>query len=260
MAVNFNNTYKEITKELLDLSINENAPYNKMLEFLTLKMDEYQINNEQKIRVLSSILPQMTLQFTSIAMQTAVEVTREELNINPTLENLKKQGRLLEAQISKLVAEERLVISQQSENEEQRSVKLSNLRKQGLALDKNIEGIAEQIRSSRIKNAEAEEQRADKLANLKKQGRLLEAQIAKLTKEQELAHSQQRAIDKQVVDNRLIKVGSMLSDYLSTNQTGGLNMPTGMHKFYMDLLYEMIKSDISGISKVTDFTMTNRPK
>ncbi|AQW81358.1 hypothetical protein CPIN17260_1069 [Campylobacter pinnipediorum subsp. pinnipediorum] len=217
---NYNEVYKERLKDLLELSTKKDSPYSETIKFLEEKFNEYNITNDYRIKILIALLPQMTLQFTQTAMQVALQLADEDLSF---------------------------------------AVKLENLKKQGSAMDANIEGIKEQTKNQEIKNAKLSEQRADELENLKKQGRMLEAQIKKLEKENKLAQSQQEAIDRQVKDNRVIKVLSVLGSFIEGNQQGGMIVPSDMTKFFFDLQSELIKNDVS-ITKPTEMKMTERKK
>ncbi|AQW82983.1 hypothetical protein [Campylobacter pinnipediorum] len=217
---NYNEVYKERLKDLLELSTKEDSPYSETIKFLEEKFNEYNITNDYRIKILVALLPQMTLQFTQTAMQVALQLADEDLSF---------------------------------------AVKLENLRKQGEAMEANIAGIKEQTKAQEIKNAKLSEQRADELENLKKQGRMLEAQIKKLEKENKLAQSQQEAIDRQVKDNRVIKVLSVLGSFIEGNQQGGMIVPSDMTKFFFDLQSELIKNDVN-ITKPTTMSMTERKK
>ncbi|QCD44130.1 hypothetical protein [Campylobacter mucosalis] len=219
MDISFNESYQNRVKELLRISVDENTPFQETIKYLEDKFTEYLIPNDYRIKILSNILPQMTLQFTTIAMQVAMELTEKDLSFNITLENLKKQG---------------------------------------LAMDANIEGIREQTRGQQIKNDEIDEQRADKLANLKKQGQLLDAQIKKLGTEDKLALAQQKAIDEQVKDNRLIKSIGVVGGFISDNQAGGMIVPTDMTKYFFNLTHRLISKDVTGVVEPTNMTMTKK--
>ena len=109
---------------------------------------------------------------------------------------------------------------------------LKNLEKQAAAMDANLEGI-------------------------KEQNNLLRAQIAKLAKEQALAESQQRAVDRQVIDNRIIKSMSVLGNFIAENQAGGMIVPSDMTKYLFNMVHALIKNDIT-IDENKNFTMTKK--
>ena len=117
---------------------------------------------------------------------------------------------------------------------------LKNLEKQAAAMDANIEGIKEQTRNTKLKNDELEAQAADKLA-----------------KEQALAESQQRAVDRQVIDNRIIKSMSVLGNFIAENQAGGMIVPSDMTKYLFNMVHALIKNDIT-IDENKNFTMTKK--
>lgn len=164
------------------------------------------------------MLPLITTQFTITAMQTGLELTQQDLSFELSLKNLEKQA---------------------------------------AAMDANIEGIKEQTRNTKLKNDELEAQAADKLENLKEQNNLLRAQIAKLAKEQALAESQQRAVDRQVIDNRIIKSMSVLGNFIAENQAGGMIVPSDMTKYLFNMVHALIKNDIT-IDENKNFTMTKK--
>ena len=212
------NAYLERTRELLKLSIGADTPYQETLKYLDDCFEKYEIPNQHRINVLSQMLPLITTQFTITAMQTGLELTQQDLSFELSLKNLEKQA---------------------------------------AAMDANIEGIKEQTRNTKLKNDELEAQAADKLENLKEQNNLLRAQIAKLAKEQALAESQQRAVDRQVIDNRIIKSMSVLGNFIAENQAGGMIVPSDMTKYLFNMVHALIKNDIT-IDENKNFTMTKK--
>jgi len=216
--MDFKNVYLERTRELLKLSIGADTPYQETLKYLDDCFEKYEIPNQHRINVLSQMLPLITTQFTITAMQTGLELTQQDLSFELSLKNLEKQA---------------------------------------AAMDANIEGIKEQTRNTKLKNDELEAQAADKLENLKEQNNLLRAQIAKLAKEQALAESQQRAVDRQVIDNRIIKSMSVLGNFIAENQAGGMIVPSDMTKYLFNMVHALIKNDIT-IDENKNFTMTKK--
>lgn len=216
--MDFKNAYLERTIELLKLSIGADTPYQETLKYLDDCFEKYEIPNQHRINVLSQMLPLITTQFTITAMQTGLELTQQDLSFELSLKNIEKQA---------------------------------------AAMDANIEGIKEQTRNTKLKNDELEAQAADKLENLKEQNNLLRAQIAKLAKEQALAESQQRAVDRQVIDNRIIKSMSVLGNFIAENQAGGMIVPSDMTKYLFNMVHALIKNDIT-IDENKNFTMTKK--
>lgn len=216
--MDFKNAYLERTRELLKLSIGAGTPYQETLKYLDDCFEKYEIPNQHRINVLSQMLPLITTQFTITAMQTGLELTQQDLSFELSLKNLEKQA---------------------------------------AAMDANIEGIKEQTRNTKLKNDELEAQAADKLENLKEQNNLLRAQIAKLAKEQALAESQQRAVDRQVIDNRIIKSMSVLGNFIAENQAGGMIVPSDMTKYLFNMVHALINNDIT-IDENKNFTMTKK--
>jgi|GEM_PF-726717 hypothetical protein len=214
----FKESYEQATRDLLALSINENTPYKTTLKFLDEQFEKYEIPALHRVNVLSNMLPAITTQFTIAAMQLALEITSKNLSFEVELENLKKQG---------------------------------------VAMEANIEGIREQTKTTVLKNTEAQEQLADRNENLKLQNKLLQAQIDKLNKEQKLAQSQQEAVDQQVKDNRIIKAFGALLSHNAETLHGGLVLPEGLIKMPFDLIHQLIKKDIS-VSPPTSYTITKR--
>lgn len=216
--MDFKNAYLERTRELLKLSIGADTPYQETLKYLDNCFEKYEIPNQHRINVLSQMLPLITTQFTITAMQTGLELTQQDLSFELSLKNLEKQA---------------------------------------AAMDANIEGIKEQTRNTKLKNDELEAQAAGKLENLKEQNNLLRAQIAKLAKEQALAESQQRAVDRQVIDNRIIKSMAVIGNFIPENQNGGLLVPSDMIRYLFDLIHAFIEGDIT-VDKIKNFTMTKK--
>lgn len=171
--LDFKEKYKECTKELLALSVGENTPYKAALDFFEEKFLEYKIPEEKRIQFYATMLPNITMAFTTSAMQIGLELAYKHMTFDTELDGLKKQNK---------------------------------------ALDENIKGIEAQTKNTQIRNAELEEQRPFKLIAAQKQNDLLDAQIQKLKDETALAKSQQQAIDRQVIDNRLIKASATLKE------------------------------------------------
>lgn len=143
--------YYECFRGILEKSTEANSPYNETLRFLDEQFNKATMSEALKVQVLSNVLPQMAIQFTSIAMNTALELAKTALSFNSSLqnmqiqneilqqqkrgvqidndskanqapdkaENLKKQGRLLEAQIAKLNRENELANTQKQAIDEQ---------------------------------------------------------------------------------------------------------------------------------------------
>ncbi|AQW85545.1 hypothetical protein CPIN18021_0283 [Campylobacter pinnipediorum subsp. caledonicus] len=214
----YSEEYKKILKEVLALSVEENSPYNKTIAFFEEKFNEYQLSANERIRVFAEMLPVMTTSFTTTAMQISIELANQSLSFDTNLDNLKKQGESLTA---------------------------------------NIEGIKEQTKGTQIKNEEAQEQRPDKLANLHKQGLMLDAQIAKLAQEQTLAEEQHKAIKEQVKDNKLIKGANIIENLITGNQQGGLVVPTDMSRYLFDLVGKLVEAGATP-NKPSTYTMTKR--
>lgn len=279
--------FMEKTKEILALSVNENSPYKESLKFLNEKLDDYAIPDTQKVQVLAQLLPNMTIAFTTTAMQTALALletaerahnisiqTMHDILIYDTKKKEVEAGvALKEAQIRDINENIQVRISQKanldkdlqikneqlSELQEQRPVKLANLQKQGLALDANIEGINEQTEGQKIQNATNAEQRPYKLEQLKKQVLLLTAQIEKVEKEAVLCENQKNAIRDQVFDNRLIKSLQVIGSFISEIQSNGLNVPEDMTKFLFTMISELVKKAGINMTMPKSYAMT-KPK
>lgn len=203
--MSYESKYYDCFAGILEKSTQQNSPYNETLKYLNEQFERMSMSEATRVQILSSVLPQMAVQFTSIAMNTALELAKAELSFNLELEGLK-----------------------------------------------------EQVRAAKLKNDEADEQRPDRLENLKKQGRLLEAQITKLNTENTLAAAQKSAIDEQVKDNRLIKATSVLADFISTNQAGGMIVPTDMTRYFFDLVYSISARSSVTSAKPNDFSMIQK--
>lgn len=205
MEIEFDIKYDESVKQLLKLSVGEFTPYKTMLELLEEKSREFKISDEKKFQMFAGLLSNITIAFTTTAMQLGVELTHKKLVFDTELDTLKEQQRGL-----------------------------------------------------KLKNDELDEQRPHKLAGLIKQNELVDAQIQKLKDETALAKSQKDAIDRQVSDNRVIKATATLGDFISSNQNGGLNVPTEMTQMFFDMIHALVKDDIGSLAKPTNYTMTKR--
>ncbi|QCD52518.1 hypothetical protein [Campylobacter sp. RM16192] len=201
----FKEKYKEVTKELLRLSVEEDTPYKATLDFLDQKINELAVSNEYKVKMLSAMLPNLVVPFTTSAMQLGIELTHKHLAFNTELDTLKEQGE-----------------------------------------------------SIKLKNDELREHKDLKKQGLEKQNELLGAQIAKLKKETALAGSQQQAIDKQVSDNRVIKVGAMMQDFVTNNHAHSINVPKSMIEYFFNILQGLIRNDLPGLQPPTDFDMPKK--
>lgn len=211
--------YKECLGEILAKSISPDLPYSQVMDFVKNQLELSTLSENAKVNIISQILPQMAIQFTSIAMNAAIEVATREQTSEVELENLKRQGEVINA---------------------------------------NIAGIKEQTRGARIKNDTDEEQRPIKLENLKRQGELLAGQIAKLNKETTLSQTQQDAINAQVSDNRLIKAMGVLGDFIAGNQAGGMIVPPDMSRYFFDLIDATAKRSGAVGTKPSTYDMAKR--
>lgn len=112
-TVDFRNSYDTNFASILALTISDNTPYQATLDFLSTKLDDLTIRDDQKAQITAQMLSQMTIAFTQAAMQTAISLTDKDIMSETTLDNTKKQGIILDKQATKLDADTELVAAQQ---------------------------------------------------------------------------------------------------------------------------------------------------
>lgn len=109
--------------------------------------------------------------------------------------------------------------------------------------DKQLELTQKQIETENLK-IDLQKQRIPlEIEQLRLQKDALQAQIDKSKADALLAGQQQKAIERQVKDNRLIKGASVLGDFLQNTLNGGLNVPSGMNQALFNILATLIKDD-----------------
>ena len=85
------------------------------------------------------------------------------------------------------------------------------------------------------------------IEQLKLQKDMLAAQIDKTRGDVALAKAQQDAINRQVKDNRLIKGGSVIGDFLQNTLNGGLVVPSDMNKVLFNIIATLLKDELTNI-------------
>ena len=88
---------------------------------------------------------------------------------------------------------------------------------------------------------------------LRAQNDLTTAQIEKIKAEQKLAEEQQKAIERQVKDNRVIKATSILGDFLQNLAQRDLIPPASMNEHFFNLLAAITKGDGIAAKAIADY-------
>lgn len=119
------------------------------------------------------------------------------------------------------------------------------LRKQQLEAQTNL--LGKQIETEQLK-IDLQKQRIPlEIEQLKLQKDMLAAQIDKTKGDLALAKAQQAAIERQVKDNRLIKGGSVIGDFLQNTLNGGLVVPSDMNKVLFNIIATLLKDELTNI-------------
>ena len=119
------------------------------------------------------------------------------------------------------------------------------LRKQQLEAQTNL--LGKQIETEQLK-IDLQKQRIPlEIEQLKLQKDMLAAQIDKTKGDLALAKAQQAAIERQVKDNRLIKGGSVIGDFLQNTLNGGLVVPADMNKVLFNIIATLLKDELTNI-------------
>ena len=98
-----------------------------------------------------------------------------------------------------------------------------------------------------------QELRALEMDQLRAQNDLTTAQIEKIKAEQKLAEEQQKAIERQVKDNRIIKATSILGDFLQNLAQRDLIPPASMNEHFFNLLAAITKGDGIAAKAIADY-------
>jgi len=112
MAVEFTTKYNTNFANILSLTIADGTPYKATIDFLSGQFDNYNISDEYKAQLQAQMMSNMTIGFTTNAMQTAITLTDKEVNADVDYDNKTKQGTILEKQAAKLDADTDLVKAQ----------------------------------------------------------------------------------------------------------------------------------------------------
>ena len=119
------------------------------------------------------------------------------------------------------------------------------LRKQQLEAQTNL--LGKQIETEQLKIDLQRQRMPLEIEQLKLQKDMLAAQIDKTKGDLALAKAQQAAIERQVKDNRLIKGGSVIGDFLQNTLNGGLVVPSDMNKVLFNIIATLLKDELTNI-------------
>ena len=119
------------------------------------------------------------------------------------------------------------------------------MRKQQLEAQTNL--LGKQIETEQLKIDLQRQRMPLEIEQLKLQKDMLAAQIDKTRGDLALAKAQQEAINRQVKDNRLIKGGSVIGDFLQNTLNGGLTVPSDMNKVLFNIIATLLKDELTNI-------------
>lgn len=121
------------------------------------------------------------------------------------------------------------------------------------ALELRNQGLEKELEALELKNKYAKEKHPLEMAQLRAQNDLTTAQIEKIKAEQKLAEEQQKAIERQVKDNRVIKATSILGDFLQNLAQRDLIPPASMNEHFFNLLAAITKGDGIAAKAIADY-------
>jgi hypothetical protein len=131
VATVFNDKFKESLDLVLSGAVAENTPYAKSLEFLETKLDALKVTNDVKGRLTAQFLSQVAISFTQTGINAAVNIANKDITADLQLQNLAKQGIILDKQAVKLEADIALVNAQSAavtqQVEDNRKIKLCSI-------------------------------------------------------------------------------------------------------------------------------------
>jgi len=113
-TVEFKPKYDANFSSILALTIADGTPYKATVDFLTAQFDNYNISDEYKAQLQAQMMSNMTVGFTTSAMQTAISLTDKEVMADANYDNTIKQGDILDKQATKLTADTSLVGAQEA--------------------------------------------------------------------------------------------------------------------------------------------------
>ena len=115
-----------------------------------------------------------------------------------------------------------------------------------------------ELEAAELRNQSMREKLPLEIESLKQQNALIKAQIEKTKADQELAKSQQAAIDRQVKDNRIIKSMSVLGEFLQNTLQGGLTVPASMNQYLFQMIGGLVKDDGLDLSAIKEFDIKQK--
>ena len=136
-GVNYKDNFVENFEAILGSSTGERSIYKKALEHIKTEFDNFQITDEARAKFITSLMAEITIAFTTRAMDAASDVATKALTLEKELEaldlknrglrdrleldkqNLQKQIDLAAAQIEKTKAETELAKEQHAAVKEQ---------------------------------------------------------------------------------------------------------------------------------------------
>ena len=147
-AINYKDNFVENFEAILASSTGERSIYQKALAHIKTEFDNFQITDDARAKFITSLMAEMTIAFTTKAMEAASDVATKALTLEKELEalelknqglrdrleldkqNLQMQIELTKAQTEKTKAEAKLAQEQQAAVNEQ--VKDNRIIKAGL--------------------------------------------------------------------------------------------------------------------------------
>ena len=136
-AINYKDNFVENFEAILASSTGERSIYQKALAHIKTEFDNFQITDEARAKFITSLMAEMTIAFTTKAMEAASDVATKALTLEKELEalelknqglrdrleldkqNLQMQIELTKAQTEKTKAEAKLAQEQQAAVNEQ---------------------------------------------------------------------------------------------------------------------------------------------
>lgn len=157
-GVNYKENFVENFEAILGSSTGERSIYNKALEHIKTEFNNFQITDEARAKFITSLMAEITIAFTTRAMDAASDVATKALTLEKELEaldlknrglrdrleldkqNLQKQIDLAAAQIEKTKAETELAKEQHAAVKEQ--VKDNRIIKAGMMTGDFVQNVS----------------------------------------------------------------------------------------------------------------------
>ncbi len=157
-GVNYKENFVENFEAILGSSTGERSIYNKALEHIKREFDNFQITDEARAKFITSLMAEITIAFTTRAMDAASDVATKALTLEKELEaldlknkglrdrleldkqNLQMQIDLTQAQIEKTKAETELAKEQYAAVKEQ--VKDNRIIKAGMMTGDFVQNVS----------------------------------------------------------------------------------------------------------------------